>query len=335
MPNDFESTPYDGHHSYTDPGNDWRSGDGVADGLKRAVSYGNWAGPGNRMVTENQAYIDQQRASDPSYDPFHDSSLMNNPRYQAIDGMDAAAQRHDHGYFQNLNGENMFGWQGMRNTREADRQLVADTQAEMDANGDRYSDGARTYSEGLRGYFGGRVMGMDAADWAGGKASEAGQGISNFVQSAGNWNSLGDAGRGIAQGAMGAGRWLANTGREAIGGIGNAINTARELGPVGALGMVGGLGNVALAGAWEGAKSVGRGVSNVAHSAGNMISGGLSAAGNVARSAGSMISGGLSSAGSAIRNGASSVVSGVGNLASRAGSGIASGARKLFGWMSG
>lgn len=317
MPNDFESTPYDGHHSYTDPGNDWRSGSGVADGLKRVVSYGNWAGPGNRMVTENQAYIDAQTASNPSYDPFHDSSLMSNPRYQAIDGMDAAAQRHDHGYFQNLNGENMFGWQGMRNTREADRQLVADTQAEMDANGDRYSSGARTYSEGLRGYFGGRVMGMDAADWAGGKAGEAGQGISNFVQSAGNWSSLGDAGRGIAQGAMGAGRWLANTGREALGGIGNAISTARELGPVGALGMVGGLGNVAVAGAWEGAKALGRGVGNVAHSAG------------------SMISGGLSSAGSAIRNGASSVVSGVGNLASRAGSGIASGARKLFGWMSG
>ena len=83
--------------------------------------------------------------------------------------MDAAALHHDHGYSQSLGGENMFGWQGMRNVREADRQLVADTQAEMDANGGKYSDGARSYSEGLRGFFGGRVMGMDAADWAGGK----------------------------------------------------------------------------------------------------------------------------------------------------------------------
>lgn len=317
MPNDFESTPYDGHHSYTDPGNDWRSGDGVTDGLKRVVSYGNWAGPGNRMVTENQAYIDSQRAQDAGYDPYLDSSLMNNPRYQAIDGMDAAAQRHDHGYYQSLNGENMFGWQGIRNTREADRQLVADTHAEMDANGDRYSTGAQRYSQGLQGFFGGRVMGMDAADWAGGKASEAGQGISNFVQGAANWNSLGDAGRGIAQGAAGAGRWLANTGREAIGGIGNAINTARELGPIGALGMVGGLGNVAVAGAWEGAKALGRGV------------------GSMASSAGSMVSSGLSTAGTALRNGASSLVSGAGNLARGVGGKIAGGAKKLFGWLSG
>lgn len=328
MPTDFESTPYDGHHSYTDPGNDWRSGDGITDGLKRVVSYGNWAGPGNRMVTENQGYIDEQRAKNPNYDPYLDSSLMNNPRYQAIDGMDAAALHHDHGYSQSLGGENMFGWQGMRNVREADRQLVADTQAEMDANGGKYSDGARSYSEGLRGFFGGRVMGMDAADWAGGKASEAGQGISNFVHGASDWHSLGDAGRGIAQGAMGAGRWLANTGREAIGGIGSAINTARELGPIGALGMVGGLGNVAVAGAWEGAKALGRGAGNLVSSAGSMIGGGLS-------SAGSMISGGLSSAGSAIRNGASSVISGAGNLARGAGSAIAGGAKKLFGWLSG
>lgn len=324
MPSDFESTPYDGHHSYTDPGNDFRSGDGVTDGLQRLVSYGNWAGPNNRMVIENKGYIDEQRASNPNYDPYLDGSLMNNPRYAPIDGMDAAAQRHDHGYYQSLGGESMFGWQGMRNVREADRQLVADTQAEMDTNGDRYSDGARTYSEGLRGFFGGRVMGMDAADWAGGKASEAGQGISNFVQGAGNWHSLGDAGRGIAQGAMGAGRWLANTGREAIGGIGNAINTARELGPVGTLGMIGGMGNVALAGAWEGAKSVGRGIGNVASSAGNMISGGLSAAGG------------------ALRNGASAVMSGVGSAARSVGSAargvgsaIAGGARRLFGGMFG
>ncbi len=334
MPNDFESTPYDGHHSYTDPGNDWRSGDGIKGGLGRMVSYGNWAGPGNRMVTENQNYINQQTQANPGYDPYHDPTLMNNPRYQAIDGMDAAAQRHDHGYFQSLNGENMFGWQGIRNTREADRQLVADTQAEMDANGDRYSPDARRYSEGLRGYFGGRVMGMDAADWTGGKINEAGQGISNFVQGARNWNSLGDAGRGIMNGVQGAGSWLANTGREAWGGISNAFNTARELGPVGALGMVGGLGNVAVAGighaagqAWQGAKNLG---SNV-----------LQGASNLASSAGNAVRSGLSTAGTALRNGANTVMNGASNLASSAGSAIrsgassvANGAKRLWGWLS-
>lgn len=334
MGDDFESTPYDGHHSYSNPGNDWRSGDGIGGGLSRLVSYGNWAGPNNRMVIENSDYIDQQRQADPSYDPYHDASLMNNPRYQAIDGLDAAAQRHDHGYFQSLNGENMFGWQGIRNTREADRQLVADTQAEMDANGDQYSPDARRYSEGLRGYFGGRVMGMDAADWAGGKMGEAGQGVSNFIDGARNWNSLGDAGRGILQGAQGAGSWLMNTGREAWGGVRNAFNTARELGPIGALGMVGGLGNVAVSGgihaagqAWQGAKSIGR----------NIASG----ASNLASRAGGAISNGLSSAGTALRNGASSVASGVGSAARAAGgaissgaSAVASGAKKLWGWLS-
>jgi hypothetical protein len=328
MSDDFESTPYDGHHSFSNPGNDWRSGDGIGASFGRLVSYGNWAGPNNRMVIENSDYINQQRQANPGYDPYHDPSLMSNPRYQAIDGMDAAAQRHDHGYFQTLNGENMFGWQGIRNTREADRQLVSDTQAEMDTNGHRYSDDARRYSEGLRGYFGGRVMGMDAVDWAGGKANEAGQGISNFVDGARDWRSLGDAGRGLWQGARGAGNWLMNTGREAWGGIRNAVDTARDLGPIGALGMVGGLGNVAVAGgiqaagqAWQGAKNIGgsiaRGASNLAHSAG------------------SAISSGLSSAGTALRNGASSVVSGAGNLARSAGGAVASGAKRLWGWLSG
>ncbi|MBL9007466.1 MAG: hypothetical protein JNJ46_24630 [Myxococcales bacterium] len=327
MPNDFESTPYDGHHSYTDPGNDWRTGDGIAGGLGRMVSYGNWAGPNNRMVIENSEYINQQRQADAGYDPYHDPSLMNNPRYKPVDGLDAAAQRHDHGYFQSLNGENMFGWQGIRNTREADRQLVADTQAEMDTNGHLYSDDAERYSRGLRGYFGGRVMGMDAADWAGGKMNEAGQGVSNFVDSARDWRSLGDAGRGIWQGVQGAGSWLANTGREAWGGIRNAVNTARELGPVGTLGMIGGIGNVAVAGgihaagqAWQGAKNLG---SNIASGAANM-----------ARGAGNAISSGLSTAGTALRNGAASVVSGAGNVARSAGNAVVGGAKKLWGWLS-
>lgn len=312
MADDFESTPYDGHHSMTNPGDDWRSGSGVGGMLGRLVSYGNWAGPGNRMVTENADYIAQQRAENPTYDPYHDASLMSNPRYAAIDGIDAAAQRHDHGYSQSLNGANMFGWDGIRNTREADRQLVADTQAEMDTNGSRYSSGAQTYSEGLRGYFGGRVMGMDAVDWAGGKAHEAGQGISNFIHGAGDWHSLGDAGRGIANGARGAAGWLANTGREAWNGIRGVGQQMHDLGPVGALGMVGGLGNVAVAGGIHMAQQAWNGVSR----AGSTVANGVS---NAAHAAGGMLSNGYHAATGALRS---------------AGSAIGSGARKLFGWMS-
>jgi hypothetical protein len=304
MPNDFESTPYDGHHSPTSPGNDWRNKGGIGGFFDRFVSYGNWAGPGNRMDTENADYIARQHAQNPNYDKYNDPTLMNNPRYQPIDGIDAGARTHDHGYSQHLGGANMFGWQGMHNVRDDDRRLVADVQAEMDANGGKYSPGAQMYSKGLRGFFGGRVMGQDAVDWAGNKAHEAGAGISNFVHGAQNWHSLGDAGRGIAQGISGAGSWLANTGREAIGGISSAARTAAQLGPVGMLSTGLGLANVAGAGvanlvgkAWNGASSVGHniasGASNLAHSAGSAISSGVSSVAGAARKGASKLFGWL------------------------------------------
>ena len=36
----------------------------------------------------------------------------------------------------------------------------------MDQNGGKYSKGAQEYSEGLRGFFGARGMGVDAVDFA-------------------------------------------------------------------------------------------------------------------------------------------------------------------------
>jgi hypothetical protein len=237
------------------------------------VSYGNWAGPGNRAVTENQDYVNQQRALNPAYDEASDPKLMNDPRYAPIDGMDAAAKRHDGGYSHDLGSSSMFGWEGMRNVREDDRRLVADTQAEMDTNGDKYSDSAKTYSEGLRGFFGSRVMGQDAADWAGAKAGEAGQGIGSFVEGAKSWSSLDEAGGGIAHGLEGAGSWLAGTGEQAWTGVSGAANTIEGLGVPGALGAVGGFGDVAAAGvgevagdAWTGAKSAGTSVAEGAQS---------------------------------------------------------------------
>lgn len=305
MPNDFESKPHDGQHSVTQPGNDWRSGSGIGGMAQRLVSYGNWAGPGNRMVTENAEYIARKKQEDPNYDEYRDPVLMNNPRYQAIDGMDAAAQRHDGGYSAHRDNQNMFGWQGMRNVREDDRRLVSDTQAEMDANGGQYSSGAQAYSRGLRGFFGARVMGMDAADWTGGKAQQMGHGISDFAQGARDWRSLGDAGRGIMQGAQSAGGWMANSGREAWSGAQQAGQQMRGLGVAGTLGAVGGFGNVAVAGAgqlagqaWNGAQAAGtramEGASHLAHSTGTMLSNGASAVSSGAQRAGSAAMGGAS-----------------------------------------
>jgi hypothetical protein len=82
--------------------------------------------------------------------------------------------------------------------------LVNSTPCRDGANGGRYSEDAQGFAKGLQGFFGARVMGQDAVDWAGNKAGEAGQGISNFVNGgARNWNSLGDAASGVGQGIRG------------------------------------------------------------------------------------------------------------------------------------
>ena len=372
MSGDFESTPHDGSHPWTDPGNDWRSGNGIGDKLKRFVSYGNWAGPGNRMDTENADYIEQQRAANPAYDPYHDPTLMNDPRYRAIDGVDAAARSHDHGYGQHLSGDGglleMFTWDGMRRVREDDRELTRATQQEMDVNGAAYSPEATRYTQGLRGFFGTRAMGMDAADWAGGKAGEAGQGISNFVQGARDWNSMGDAARGIGQGISNAGSWAANTAGEAWQGVKGYGQYIGSLGWPGAVGAAGGLLNLGVAGAakgagmlWDGAKGAASSVWNGARDlAGSAASGVRSAAGTVwngAKSAASTAWDGAKSVGSTVANGVSSAASWAGNHiasgasavantaqragsaiasgAQRAGSAVAGGARRAWNWMTG
>lgn len=263
----FESKPYDGRHPLEDPGNDWRGAAGVPGVIERLVSYGNWAGPGNRAVTENRAYVEQKRKADPSYDECSDPALLSNPEYLPIDGIDAAAKKHDSGYSHHLGANNMFGWEGMRNVREDDRALVANTHAEMEDHGGNYSEGARKYSEGLQGFFGSRVMGMDAIDWMGDKAGEAWQGVGSFVDGAKGWGSLGEAGQGFGHGILGAGRWMADTAGEAWNGVSHAASTVGGLGWPGMLGAVGGFGDAAVAGighvagkAWDGIKSVGHGI---------------------------------------------------------------------------
>ncbi|MFO0620328.1 MAG: hypothetical protein U0745_02950 [Polyangia bacterium] len=335
---EYEATPYDGHHTQGDSENSWRTNP-----VERFVGYGNWAGPGNRMDHQEGDYIRQQRERDASYDPYTDPHMLNNPRYQAVDPMDAAAFEHDHGYYKHLGADagtmDMFTWQGLQATREDDRRLVGATRAEMAANGGRYSEDAQGFAKGLQGFFGARVMGQDAVDWAGNKAGEAGQGISNFVGGARNWNSVGDAARGIGQGVSSAGSWLANTGREAWQGVSGAASNIGNLGWQGALGAIGGFANVGLAGAahvagqaWDGAKSLGsaaiNGVSNAAGAAGRAISNGASAVGgavaNGARAAGSAVASGARAAGSAVASGARA-----------AGSAVANGARSVWNWMTG
>lgn len=331
---DYEATPYDGHHTQGDSEHSWRTNP-----VERFVGYGNWAGPGNRMDHEEADYIAQQRKQNPNYDPYVDPHMLNNPRYRAVDGMDAAAQRHDHGYYQHLGADSgaadMFTWQGLQATREDDRRLVADTRAEMAQNGNRYSADAQSFGRGLQGFFGARVMGQDAVDWAGNRAQEAASGVGNFVNGARNWNSLGDAESGIGQGIRGAGNWLANTGREAWQGVSGAYNNIRGLGWEGALGATGGFLNVAGAGAahlagqaWDGARSLGgaavNGVANAAGTAGRAIANGASAVGGA-------IANGASAVGGAVANGASAVASG----ARAAGSAVAGGARRVWNWLTG
>jgi hypothetical protein len=264
---DFESTPYDGHHPTDDPGNDWRGASGPFGMIERLVSYGNWAGPGNRALVENGDYIAEQRRANPQYDEVSDPRLAGDPRYQPIDGIDAAAKTHDSGYSHHLGTANMFGWEGMRNVREDDRRLVADTQREMDENGSRYSDDAVSYSEGLRGFFGSRVMGMDAIDWAENKAGGAWDGISGFGDQARGWGSLEEAGQGIGEGVLGAGDWLGDTAGEGWQGVADAGSTIADLGVPGAIGALAGFGDTAIAGlghvggaAWDGVGSIGSGI---------------------------------------------------------------------------
>ncbi|HMU40686.1 MAG TPA: hypothetical protein PKE31_16880 [Pseudomonadota bacterium] len=297
----------DGYHGF---GDSWR---GPLD-PGRLVSYGNWAGPGNRMESENEEYIQAQRDKDPSYDPYHDKTLTDDPRYKPVDGMDAAAFHHDHGYQEALGpggkGPSMFGWEGLQATREADRRLVNDVRDEMAENGDQYSGTSKTYAKGLQGYFGARVMGQDAIDWAGGKAGEAAGGISNFINGAKNWGSFGDAAKGIGQGIKGAGSWLANTGKEAWGGISGAAKHIGSLGLPGILGAAGGFANVAGAGlahlggkAWDGVKSAGSSLAGMA----GKVGGGIL---NGAKSVGSSVLSGAKSVGSSIAKGVGKVFSG-------------------------
>lgn len=227
----FESKPHDGYHGslpWKHDKNDWR---GWIEGL---VSYGNYAGPGNR---HSHLSPEEQAKTDPDSIP-------------AIDGIDGLARDHDHAYADAGVGKGpgkkgMWGWDGIRATHDADRALVQGTDDEMAAHGGEYSSTAERYSRAMRGIFGGRYKTVEAVDWlkakggeakdglgdawngaknfVGDKAGEAKSGIGNFIQEAKGWSSLGDAWNGAKKGAKGAAGWLKDTAGEAAGGIGNGL----------------------------------------------------------------------------------------------------------------
>lgn len=134
----------------------------------RFPSYGNYAGPGNKY----DDYLNARWAKDPKYDPATDPALS--AEKTTVDGIDAAARKHDFAYYRD-NGHgasetNMLSWQGLQNTRNADRELQKDAEKEMlrpslgkDGKPIAYSDGTRDYVDGMAGFFGGRADGVDIA----------------------------------------------------------------------------------------------------------------------------------------------------------------------------
>lgn len=229
----FESTPYDGRHPATlDPGDDWRNGTGILGYLDRVTSYGNYAGLGNRNQVERGYHA-------------------------PIDGIDAAAERHDTGYEAHAGASDPFTtWEGMRAVADDDRRLVADVGNEMAVNGSRYSTDAQDYSKGMRAFFGARAMGSDAVDWAEDKGGEAASGVEHFIDDARTWDDIGDVGTGLAGGAAGAGSWLFGAGSEAVQGVGHAAGTLSDLGPRAMLDAAAGFADFGIVGAGHAASSL-------------------------------------------------------------------------------
>jgi hypothetical protein len=237
--------------------NQFRKGNGVGDIASRFASYGNFAGPENRMEMENEAEIRARIQADPKYDPYLDTRYMTDPRFAPKDAIDRAAMEHDHGYFKNLGSKtkpggesSMFDWQGLNRVRDADRDIADRVMNVLDNDADHpLSDLTHTKGEGLHGFFGSRARALDAAHWTSDKLDDAGAGISNLASKLAKSESLADVGSGLAHGATDAGSWLAKSGDEALTGMGTAISDFAHIGMVGKLSSLAGYANVAGAGA--------------------------------------------------------------------------------------
>jgi hypothetical protein len=253
----FKDDGSDHNHPLIDDGTDWRGGNDLKSIGRRFASYGEYAGYSNRMEVENEKDIQAKRAADPNYDPYNDDAYKD--KYKPVDAIDAAARDHDHSYFQKLGMNNpltgekehsMDDWEGMNRVAAADGKLAKDIKDEMDAHGDNYSDLTRTKAEGLEGYFGSRARGVEAVDWAGNKAGEAEAGVTDFADKLSHAQSLSEVGNDVSQGISDAGSWLANAGKQALGGLGEAAADFERLGAFGKANTIAGYGTVA----WQGLK---------------------------------------------------------------------------------
>jgi hypothetical protein len=215
--------------------------------LTSMLSYGNYIGPGNKILEENAGYVEEQRRRDPNYNEVRDPRFQTD-RYKPIDALDAAGRDHDSGYSDHLHGQSMFSWNGMNAVKNDDRALANATDKELGQNGSHYSDKTRTLASGMEGFFGGRAMGLDAVNWVGNKAGEAQSGIAGFMNGAQHWGSAHDAAAGMGSGLHSAASWMAKTGGEAAAGIGDAAHRTAGLGGFGMATTAAGLANVAGAG---------------------------------------------------------------------------------------
>jgi hypothetical protein len=250
----WEAKPYDAKHPVMDDGTDWRTGVG-----ERAVSYGNWAGPDNRLEIENKDYIAARQREDPSYKPLHDPVLLNDPRYKAVDGLDQAAKDHDTAYGDVLDekhGDSLWDFDGLHKVRDADQKLAEDSSKEMAENGDKYSDSAQRFGDGCAGFFGGRAMGVDAADWTGKKENEAADGVSKFADDVSNVGSVDEAATVVGNGASAAASWVGDTASQAMDGLEKGATAFLDRDAVGKASMIAGLANVGGAAALDAAKDV-------------------------------------------------------------------------------
>jgi hypothetical protein len=152
--------------------------DAAKQAAERFVSYGHWAGPGNKFDESIQ-----RKCADPSYDPATDPECG---RHTAVDGLDAAAREHDLAYYRDncVKGKDkvsMFSLEGILNTADADRKLqqaaakeMADPSLGQDGKPVEYSDSTRLYADGMQGFFGGRADGVDIRrDYLDGKIDAA------------------------------------------------------------------------------------------------------------------------------------------------------------------
>jgi hypothetical protein len=113
-----------------------------------------------------------------------------------VDAIDEQCRQHDKNYgFRNVDSgdvegkANMWSRAGWLASADADEQLRASVEAEMDANPSAYSPSARLYGQGIKGIFGGRARGAEAYNWGSQRYGEAEAGVEGAYNDASSFLS--------------------------------------------------------------------------------------------------------------------------------------------------